>query len=137
MLPKPKRLHKQRDYMKLAVKGHPIFGLYFTLRIMPAKNTNAKIGFITSTKVMKLSVDRNRAKRRMREIVREIYAEFPSDMFFAFILKPEVKTVPFETLREEVRRMILKVPEALARPAKVSSRGKKVTTKFAQQKKTS
>lgn len=120
----------------MAVKGHPIFGPYFTLRVMSAKSTNAKIGFITSTKVMKLAVDRNRAKRRMREIARELYAEFPKDTLYAFILKPEVKTVPYETLKQEVRRMIVKIPEALAQPIRMSSRGKKVTQKMSQPKKT-
>lgn len=132
MLPKPKRLHKQRDYMKMAVKGRPIFGPLFTLRIIPMKSSVAKIGFITSTKVMKLAVDRNRVKRRMREVARLLYEEFPAEMAYAFILKPEIKAATFDLLQSEVRRIIGKIPETMTKPPKMSSRGKKFTQKMSQ-----
>ena len=118
----------------MAVKGRPIFGPLFTLRIMPMKGQPAKIGFITSTKVMKLAVHRNRAKRRMREAARMLYSEFLPEMAYAFILKPEVRTAKFELLESEIRRMIERIPEALTKPPKMSSRGKKVTLKFSQPK---
>ncbi len=130
MLPKSRRLTKKRDYTKLAVQGRSVFGPYMTLRVNARKEAT-RIGFITSTKVMKKAVDRNRAKRRMREAIRALLPEIPPSFSLLFILKPETKDVPFETLLVEVRRLLSKIPEAMTRPAHVSSRGKKVIQKRA------
>jgi len=131
MLPKPRRLTKQRDFTKLAVHGRSVFGPYMTLRVNVRPKEPTRVGFITSTKVMKKAVDRNRAKRRMREVVRALLPEIPEHFSLLFILKPETKDVPFEALIAEVRRLVAKIPEAMTRPAHVSSRGKKVMQKHA------
>jgi ribonuclease P protein component len=115
--------------MKLAVQGRPIFGPYCTLRIRETKNVPTKVAFITSTKVMKLAVDRNRAKRRMRAIVRELWAELPANFSLLFILKPECKDVDYKKLTEEVRRLVGKIPEAMTKPPRISSRGTKYISK--------
>lgn len=117
--------------MKLAVQGRPIFGPYMTLRIRETAHAPTKVAFITSTKVMKLAVDRNRAKRRMREVIRSLWNELPPHFSLLFILKPETKDVAYEKLVEEVRRLVAKIPEAMTKPPKMSSRG----TKFVGKKK--
>lgn len=129
MLPRDKRLTKKKDFMKLAVQGRPIFGPYMTLRIRETLNAPTKVAFITSTKVMKLAVDRNRAKRRMREVVRGLWSELPLHFSLLFILKPETKDVAYDKLIEETRRLIAKIPEAMTKPPKVSSRGSKFMSK--------
>ncbi len=135
MLPKPRRLTKKRDFMRLAVKGRAVFGPYATLRVVERPG-ESKIGFITSTKVFKLSVDRNRAKRRMREVLRGVMSEVPSGLSLLFILKPESKDAEYLKLVEDVKRMLEKIPEALLKPAKISSRGVKHKAKLQQQPKT-
>lgn len=128
MLPKSQRLTKKRDFMKLAVQGRSIFGPYATLRILQKKGPT-RVAFITSTKVFKLSVDRNRAKRRMRDVLHQLFSELPPDMSLLFVLKPESRDAEFTKLIEEVKRMIAKIPEAMTKPAKPSSRGVKFKTK--------
>lgn len=131
MLDKARRITKKRDFMKLATQGRPIHGPFAALRIRKLEGIRSQVAFITSTKVMKLAVDRNRAKRRMRSLLRELWSEIPAGLHLLFILKPEVKDIAYDALREEVRRMVLKIPSALEKPAKPSSRGVKFVKKHA------
>lgn len=133
MLPKPRRLTKKRDFMKLAVKGRAVFGPFATLRVVERPG-ESKVAFITSTKVFKLSVDRNRAKRRMREVLRGLLSEIPSGLSLLFILKPGSRDAEYSQLIEETKRMLGKIPEALLQPPKLSSRGVKHRAKLQQPK---
>jgi ribonuclease P protein component len=131
MLPRHKRLTKTKDFMRLAVQGRSVFGPYATLRIRKTSLPEAKVGFITSTKVFKKAVDRNRVKRRMREVVRRLWSEVPAGFQLLFVLKPEAKEAKYQSLIDEVKRLLAKIPEALAKPASPSSRGKKYIQKKA------
>lgn len=136
MLPRTVRLTKKRDFTRLALKGRSVFGPYATLRIVEAKKgENGKVGFIISTKVFKRAVDRNRTKRRMREVVRGLIAEIPTHVNLLFVLKPEARDAAQSKLTDEVRRLISKISEALTQPARPSSRGKKHVAKMSQPKK--
>ena len=131
MLPRPLRLTKKKDFMILATKGRSIFGPYATLRIVEVKKgMKGKIAFIISTKVFKRAVDRNLTKRRSREAIRKLLPEVPAGVNLLFVLKPEARDVEHTKLIEEFRRLMTKVPEALLKPAKPSSRGVKHRSKM-------
>jgi len=134
MLPREKRLTKHRDFLKIAAQGHAVFGPYSTLRIRRLAEGPSRVAFITSTKVFKLAVDRNRAKRRMREVLSKVWPKIPPHLHLLFILKPECKSVDWNLLVAEVERMLDRVPEALLRPAKPSSRAKKQADKMSRPK---
>lgn len=131
MLDKARRLTKKRDFMKLATQGRPVYGAFAVLRIRKNAGHTSHVAFITSTKAMKLAVDRNRAKRRMRALLREMWAEVPAGLHLLFVLKPEVAKAEYGALREEVKRLLAKIPAALEKPAKISSRGHKFIKKHA------
>lgn len=95
MLSKDRRLTKKRDFSKLGTQGRSIHGPFATLRVRMSKAGEKRVAFITSTKVMKRAVDRNRAKRRMREVARKLWDELP-DAHLLFILKSECKDVPYQ-----------------------------------------
>lgn len=120
--------------MKLASQGHSVFGPFATLRVRHTKGLPSKVAFITSTKVFKKAVDRNRAKRRMREAISLLWSEIPAEMHLLFVLKPESRTAAWDILVAEVRRMLARVPEALAKPAKPSSRALKHRAKLSKPK---
>ncbi len=125
MLKKEDRLTRKRDFDRLATQGRSVFGPYATLRVRSIKEGSPKIAFITSTKVMKKAVDRNRVKRRMRAVLRELLTAAPQKTHLLFILKPEIADVPYTGLVAEVRRLFEKVPEALTKPPKLSPSAKK------------
>lgn len=131
MLDKARRLTKKRDFMKLATQGRPIYGSCAALRVRKIAGLPSQVGFITSTKVMKLAVDRNRAKRRMRALLRELWNEVPQHVHLLFVLKSEVVTIQHTQLKDEIRHMLSKIPAALEKPPKISSRGVKYIRKHA------
>lgn len=115
MLPKPERLRRAKDFALLSQKGRVVYSPFYALRLRPS-HTPTKVGFVTSTKVFKTAVKRNRAKRRMREILRLLRNEWPKQLDLLFILKMETLDAEFDALQSAVKRSFEKIPEALSKP---------------------
>lgn len=128
-MPKDKRLTKKRDFLKLGTAGRPVYGVFTTLRVRALNKPETKVAFLTSTKMFKLAVHRNRVKRRLREIIREIWGELPPAMHLLFIAKPEVLDAEYQKIKEDILHMLPKIPEALTKPAKPSPRARKLAEK--------
>lgn len=120
-------MKKTKDFIRMATKGRSVFGPYATMRIRKIDNgkEEAKIAFIISTKIFKRAVKRNRAKRRFRTAVHQVLESFPKGYHIIFILKPNTLDAPMDQMREEVSRMLEKVPEIMQKPIKLSPRAKK------------
>lgn len=129
MLPKSQRLTKKRDFSKLGVQGRSAYGPRMTMRVRQAAEAEPRVAFITSTKVMKFAVDRNRAKRRMREVIRSLWTEIPKHIHVLFILQPQVVDLDHAELVAEVRHLLEKIPQTLLKPARPSPRARKVAKK--------
>lgn len=115
MLPKNERLRRAKDFALLSQKGRVVYSPFYALRIR-ASQTPTKIGFVTSAKVFKTAVARNRGKRRMREVLRLLKADWPKNMDLLFILKIELLKADFKDLETMVRRSFEKIPEAMQKP---------------------
>lgn len=128
MLPSTQRLKKTKDFALMATKGRSIFGPLATLRVRldskVPKDQPSKIGFIVSTKVFKRAVKRNLAKRRFRSAMRELLPIIPPGYHLLFILKPETLTEDYETIKQEITRLVGKIPETMSKPLKLSPRAK-------------
>ncbi len=131
MLPKSKRLSKKKDFAKLGVHGRSSYGPHMTMRVCKVRFDEPRVAFITSTKVMKKAVDRNRAKRRMREIIRRLWEDIPKNVYLVFVLQATVKDIPNDDLVTEVRHLLEKVPLTLLKPARLSPRARKNRAKRA------
>jgi ribonuclease P protein component len=71
-------------------------------------NAPARIGF-TVTKKIGGAVERNRARRRLKEAARLEFAENPpSGIDLVLIGRDATRTRPFEDLREDLRRALRK-----------------------------
>ena len=116
MMPKSDRLRRAKDFALLSQKGRVVYSPFFALRLRPSEGAT-KVGFVTSTKVFKTAVKRNRAKRRMREVLRLLKSEWPNHFDLLFILKPEVLDAKSEELHAAVKRAWEKIPEAMSKPA--------------------
>jgi len=115
MLPKQERLRRAKDFALLSQKGRVVYSPFYALRIRGSQEPT-KVGFVTSAKVFKTAVARNRGKRRMREVLRLIKNEWPKNMDLLFILKLELLKADFKELEAMVRRSFEKIPEAMSKP---------------------
>ena len=106
-----------RDFALLSQRGRPVFSASFTLRFRRSEEST-KVGFVASNKLFRRANKRNRAKRRMRALLREVQAQWPEKMDLLFILRPETLTLPFDDLKAAVLRVFEKIPEALTQPVK-------------------
>lgn len=117
MLARDQRLRHMRDFALLSQRGRPVFSQSFTLRFRQSQEAT-KVGFVASNKLFRRANKRNRAKRRMRAVLRELMALWPEKMDLLFILKPDVLTADYQKLIAEVTRIFEKIPEALTQPVK-------------------
>lgn len=120
MLPKARRLTRAKDFARLGTQGRSVFGPFLTMRVRNVEEKGPKVAFITSTKVFKRAVDRNRVKRRLRALVRDVFSEVPANVHILFIVKPEALKATKDLLLGEIRRLIAKIPDALLKPPKLS-----------------
>ena len=74
MLQKTKRISQKKEFDELRKSGKivhtPLFG--FLWQIKPDKEV--RFGFVVSKKISKRAVDRNKIRRRLAEVLREIAA---------------------------------------------------------------
>ncbi len=115
MLSRIDRLRRMRDFALLSQRGRVVFGPFFTLRFRQSQ-TPTRVGFVASAKIFKTAVARNRVKRRLREALRALKADWPDKMDLLFIAKPEATAAEFTDLIGSARRSFEKIPEALRQP---------------------
>lgn len=69
MLPKPNRLQKRKDIKKILEKGRGIKKDFLALKVLANNSDKNHFLFIVSQKVSKKASQRNKIKRRLRELV--------------------------------------------------------------------
>lgn len=85
MLPKVNRIRKTKNFDRIYKNGKSFTSPYFKLIVLKNKSiNNPKFGFVASKKVGN-AVERNRAKRVMREIIRQELSSL-NDNFEAIII---------------------------------------------------
>jgi ribonuclease P protein component len=76
VLPNQNRLRRREDFAKVYASGDRYRGNYLNLRILIDSNDPLiRIGIVVSKKVSKLAVTRNRFKRQLRAIFRQLLSQ--------------------------------------------------------------
>jgi ribonuclease P protein component len=101
------RLRSSRDYATLKATGVAMRGRHCLLLVVARPGEISKAGFIASKKGVGGAVQRNRARRRLREIVRRRWARVPSTGYwFAFIAFRSALTATHQDLATDVERLL-------------------------------
>lgn len=133
MLPVEQRLKKTKDFAQMATRGRSVFGPLATMRVRRIDASpdpaDSRIGFIISTKIFKRAVKRNLAKRRFRSAVRELLDQIPKGYHLLFVLKPDTLTADYQAIKDEILRLVSKIPETMSKPLKLSPRARKEMSK--------
>lgn len=105
------KVRQKREIDLVYRKGRKIEGDFFTLRflILPQKGLQARFNVIISTKVSKKSVERNKKKRQMHEILRLSSNAFAKDWLFLIIMKPSCLGADYQTLQADFLKLARKI----------------------------
>lgn len=106
MLPRPSRLKRSRDFQAIYKRrmswASPHLVLYVRLRA-PREGSASRLGFVISKKIAKRAHDRNRLKRRLREISRLRLLPSAARPFDVLVVaRTAAPALTFEQLASEV-----------------------------------
>ena len=116
------RLRTSRDYARVKGEGRPLRGRNCLVLALEVPGEPTKIGFIASKKGVGNAVQRNRARRRLREIVRRRFPSVPEQgHWLAFIAFRSTLTAPHAELVADVETLMTKagaLPGSGSEPAR-------------------
>lgn len=113
MLPKENRLKKEKEFEAVFKGGRTLKGKYVFLRYLINGTDKTKVGFVVSKKISKLAVERNKIKRRMREVVRLKRNSLKDGLSIVIVSLPQIKEAPYKEIKEDLENLLHK--EALTK----------------------
>jgi ribonuclease P protein component len=103
--PKSARLSRASEFQRLRRDGQSFHGKFFVLSVLKNLPTrDVRVGFITSRRVGG-AVDRNRVRRRLREIVRAARPEILAGTWVTLIARQAAAGATFQSLTAEWRML--------------------------------
>ncbi len=105
-----RRIRSSRDFQRVRRTGRHASGAYVTIGYLRCDTPDAltRVGFSVSKRVGN-AVQRNRVKRRLREIVRRLLPEMPSGGEIIVTAKPSAATVAYDALAGDLRTLLARV----------------------------
>ena len=110
MLPKARRLHKEKDIKTLFARGKSVFGLLVGVKYLKREDGPSTFAVIVGTKVSKKAVVRNRLRRQVRAIVEKRLSEFQDGYDVAFIVREGSVGKKSEELERQIMTSLKKTP---------------------------
>ena len=106
-IPAERRLRSQRDFAQLRARGRALRGSHCLLVADPRPGEPTKVAFVASRKGVGDAVRRNRARRRLREIVRRCWPEIADrGLCMMFVAFRSTLTAPHPELVRDVERLL-------------------------------
>lgn len=115
MLPEKHRLQTDYDFRRVKQKGSAVYTPYFTLLYYtrdPNFETPSRFGFIASKKLDKRAVKRNRARRLMREVIRDYLENIKQGYDIILIARHPIKNASYQEVNSSFHKILPKIPFA-------------------------
>lgn len=120
------RLRRHADYQRVYREGRKYFSTsmsyFFALRGVDSPAAPGPRVGLTAGRVLGKAVERNRIKRRMRDIVRRRIGLVEADVDIVLHPKRSVLAVEFVKLEREVERVLTSIQSGIAEAGKPPSR---------------
>ncbi len=108
MLPLKHRLKKKKDFEKVLKEGSFFRTNHLFLKIKKNEINISRIGFIISKKKIKKAVERNRVKRKLREIIRFYLSKIKPGYDMVFGVMSEAEGKEYQELEKTVIQILKK-----------------------------
>ncbi|HWP42078.1 MAG TPA: ribonuclease P protein component [Blastocatellia bacterium] len=105
---KADRILKRDEFQQVYQKGRKIHGRYFTAFVLPTGEPRSRIG-ITATRKIGKSVERNRARRLLREVFRKNKWLVPPGVDIVINVKGPLVEAGFSELEDDFISFLEKV----------------------------
>jgi ribonuclease P protein component len=99
------RIRNKKDFSEIYKKGRRLKGRYFVLVFVPNGLNYSRLGVVVSKKVGPAR-DRNRVKRRFRELFRRNKSLLPGNFDLVLIARPEIVQLDWQKMKEEYEVLI-------------------------------
>ena len=101
------RLTAQADFTALKATGRAFRGTHCVLVVLTRPGEVTRVAFVASKRGVGGAVQRNRARRRLREIVRRRWTRVPAAGYLLmFVAKRTSTTTPHQDLASDVERVL-------------------------------
>jgi len=106
MLKKEFRLRKQRDIENVFDKGAYFSERFLAIKVIKNDMSFSRFGFVVSNKISKKAVERNRAKRLLRESIRLSQKKIKPGYDVMFVSKNGIINKDFEEVKGSVEKVL-------------------------------
>ena len=103
-------IKSKKDFDLLYQKGKALHGKFFYLRYLPAKNGggSSRFAVVMSLKISKKSVERNRKRRQLKEIIRLNINKIKKGFLVLLVAKEGILETNYQELEREFLSLIKK-----------------------------
>jgi ribonuclease P protein component len=108
-LPKEEILRLKNDFQRIREFGKYRGGRLMTIGVYQDEHIGFKVGFITSKRVHKSAVKRNRARRQLKESLRLIKANLDSNLWIVIIAKSSILQASTVEVQKELLYLTKKI----------------------------
>ena len=105
MLAKENRLIKKKDFERVFKQGKGVKLGCLYLKYKKNNLKQSRVGIIVGKNYSKKAPERNKVKRRIREIIKK---EFPKGLDVVLVVMPEAEN-NFEKLKKNVKKLLKKI----------------------------
>jgi ribonuclease P protein component len=109
MLSSENRLKKKKDIERVFKKGKTFKDDFFVLRTVENNSNNCRFAFIVPKKVSNKASDRNKIKRRAREIIKNEIKKKSSLTDNVIIALPRINKENFESIKKSLEKLFKKI----------------------------
>ncbi len=108
MLAKKHKLTLQTDFKRVYSYKHVIHTKHFAVYKAPNNLKNSRFSLIVANKVSKKAVDRNRIRRRMRQVILRQLENIPTTLDIIISAKPAILPLDFKDTEQALIRALNK-----------------------------
>lgn len=101
MLKKEQRINHRKEYNNIYQDGKKIQGRHMVVFAKENTSATSRVGIVASKRVGN-AVIRNRAKRRLRALIREMWPTFKANMDIVINARPSISATSYEELRKDL-----------------------------------